>query len=177
MQIRTFKNTTIFLARQFFRSRSLASISHYLRSILYIASPSSLQSGNICKSIFCSVFLPSLGFSSHVFSFIFLVEPRSIALAFNLSTSTGSSSLYCQRSVSSEFLDVASKICKLQQITFNDIPRLTHLTDYPRRRLHLFIIILKQYIYTCKCLDKKPNMQEFQRKAVLQCQIEKCALP
>ena len=64
-----------------------------------------------------------------------------------------------------------------KQITFNDIPRLTHLTDYPRRRLHLFIIILKQYIYTCKCLDKKPNMQEFQRKAVLQCQIEKCALP
>ena len=25
-----------------------------------------------------------------------------------------------------------------KQITFNDIPRLTHLTDYPRRRLHLF---------------------------------------
>ena len=52
------------------------------------------------------------------------------------------------------------------QIIFNDIPRLTHLTDYPRRRLHLFVIILKQYIYACKCLDKKPNMQEFQRKAV-----------
>ena len=53
------------------------------------------------------------------------------------------------------------------QITFNDISRLAHLTDYPRRRLHLFIIILKQYIYTCKSLDKKPNMQEFQRKAIL----------
>ena len=41
--------------------------------------------------------------------------------------------------------------------------RRAHLTDYPRRRLHLFVIILKQYIYACKCLDKKPNMQEFQK--------------
>ena len=64
-----------------------------------------------------------------------------------------------------------------KQVTFNDIPRLTHLTYYPRRRLHLFVITLKQYIYACKCLDKKPNMQEFQRKVILQWQIEKCALP
>ena len=64
-----------------------------------------------------------------------------------------------------------------KQIKFNDIPRLTHLTDYPRRRLHLFVIVLKQYIYACKCLDKKPNMQEFQRKAIVQWQIENCALP
>ena len=42
-------------------------------------------------------------------------------------------------------------------IPFNDIPRLTHLTDYPRRRLHLFVIILKEYFYTSKCLEKKPN--------------------
>ena len=26
-----------------------------------------------------------------------------------------------------------------KQVTFSDIPRLTHLTDYPRRRLHLFV--------------------------------------
>ena len=64
-----------------------------------------------------------------------------------------------------------------KQITFNDIPRLTHLTDYLRRRLRLFVIVLKQYIYACKCLDKKPNMQEFQRKAIVQWQIENCALP
>ena len=63
-----------------------------------------------------------------------------------------------------------------KQITFNDIPRLTRLTDYPRRRLHLFVIILKQYIYTCKCLQKKPNMQEFQRKVELRWQMDKCAL-
>ena len=62
-----------------------------------------------------------------------------------------------------------------KQITFNDIPRLTHLTDYPRRRPHLFVIILKQYIYACNCLHK-PNMQEFQRKVELQWQMEKCAL-
>ena len=30
-----------------------------------------------------------------------------------------------------------------KQVIFNDIPRLTHLTDYLRRRLHLFVIILK----------------------------------
>ena len=64
-----------------------------------------------------------------------------------------------------------------KQITFNDIPRLTHLTDYLRRRLHLFVIVLKQYIYACKCLDKKPNMQEFQRKAIVHWQIENCSLP
>ena len=53
-------------------------------------------------------------------------------------------------------------------IPFNDIPRLTPQTDYPRRRLHLFVIILKEYFYTSKCLDKKPNTQEFKRKAILQ---------
>ena len=65
-----------------------------------------------------------------------------------------------------------------KQITFNDIPRLTNLTnrDHPRSRLHLFVIILKQYIYACKCLHKKSNMQEFQRKVKLQWQMEKCAL-
>ena len=64
-----------------------------------------------------------------------------------------------------------------QKITFNDIPRLTHLSDYPRRRLRLFVIIIKEYIYACKCLDKNQNMQEFKRKAIPQWQIEKCALP
>ena len=64
-----------------------------------------------------------------------------------------------------------------KQVTFNDVPRLTHLTDCLRRRLHLVVIILKHYIYACKCLEKKPNMQEFQRKVILQWQIEKCALP
>ena len=64
-----------------------------------------------------------------------------------------------------------------KQLTFNDIPRLIHLTDYPRRRLHLFVIVLKQYISACKCSDNKRNMQEFQRKAAVQWRKEKCALP
>ena len=63
-----------------------------------------------------------------------------------------------------------------KQITLNDIPRLTRLTDYRRRRLHLFVIALKQYIYACKCLHKNTNMQEFQRKVELQWLMEKCAL-
>ena len=64
-----------------------------------------------------------------------------------------------------------------KQITLDDIPRLTHISYYPRRRLHLFVIIIKEYIYASKCLDKKTNMEEFIRKAIPQWQIEKCALP
>ena len=54
-----------------------------------------------------------------------------------------------------------------KQIAFNNIPCLTQLTDYPRCRLPFFVIVLKQYIYACKYLDKKPNTQEFQRKAII----------
>ena len=64
-----------------------------------------------------------------------------------------------------------------KQITLNGIPALQQLTDYPRRRLCLFVILLKQYIYTCKYFEKKPTINEFQSKILLQWQIEKCALP
>ena len=64
-----------------------------------------------------------------------------------------------------------------KQIALNDIPGLQQLTDYPRRRLHLVVILLKQYIYACKYLEKKPTIKEFQSKVILQWQIEKCALP
>ena len=64
-----------------------------------------------------------------------------------------------------------------KQITLNDIPALQQLTDYPRRRLCLFVILLKQYIYACKYFEKKPTINEFQSKVLLQWQIEKCALP
>ena len=64
-----------------------------------------------------------------------------------------------------------------KQITLNDIPGLQQLTDYPRRRLHLLIILRKQYIYTCKYSEKKPTIKEFQSRVLLQWQIEKCALP
>ena len=56
-----------------------------------------------------------------------------------------------------------------KQIAFNDIPSLQQLTKYPTHRLLLFVILLKQYIYACKCFEKNANVrQEFQRKALLQ---------
>ena len=63
-----------------------------------------------------------------------------------------------------------------EQITFNEIPDFHQLPEYPRRRLHLFVILLKQYVYSCKCLEKKPIQKEFQNKMLMQWQIEKCAL-
>ena len=52
------------------------------------------------------------------------------------------------------------------QIAFNDIPLFKQLTDRQIHRLHLFIILLKQYIYSCKCLEKKPIQHELQDKAI-----------
>jgi hypothetical protein len=51
------------------------------------------------------------------------------------------------------------------------------ITFKTTRRLHLFVILLKQYIYACKYFEKKPTLKEFQSKVLLQWQIEKCALP
>ena len=92
------------LVRESFFNHVIASFNFIVcGSNLYLASRSSLQSGNICKSILRSLFLPSLRLSPHVFLFIFLVEPRSIARSHK--TSTGSSS---QPSVSSKSLDVVT---------------------------------------------------------------------
>ena len=41
-----------------------------------------------------------------------------------------------------------------EQIAFNEMPDFHQLSEYPRRRLHLFVILLKQYVYSCKCLEK-----------------------
>jgi len=43
-----------------------------------------------------------------------------------------------------------------EQITFNGIPDFHQISEYPRRRLHLFIILLNQYVHSCKFLKKKP---------------------
>jgi len=51
-----------------------------------------------------------------------------------------------------------------EQITFNEIPEFHQLSEYPRRRLHLFVILLKQHVYSLKCFDKKPTQKEFQLK-------------
>ena len=46
-------------------------------------------------------------------------------------------------------------------IATNKIPHLEQLTDLQKRRLHLFVILLKQYIYACRCFEKKLIEQEF----------------
>ena len=58
------------------------------------------------------------------------------------------------------------------QIVFNDIPHFEQLADYQTRRLHLFVILLKQYVYSCKCFEKHPNRQEFQNKVILQWKLK-----
>ena len=63
-----------------------------------------------------------------------------------------------------------------EQITFNEKPDNHQLSGNPRRRLQLFVILLKQYVYSCKCLEKKTSQKEFQNKILTQWQIEKCAL-
>ena len=63
-----------------------------------------------------------------------------------------------------------------EQITFNEIPDFHQLSENPRRRLHLFVILLKQYVFSCKCFEKKPIQIEFQTKMLMQWQIENCAL-
>ena len=57
-------------------------------------------------------------------------------------------------------------------IATNEIPLLEQLTDLQKRRLHLFVILLKQYIYACKCFEKKPIEQEFQTRVTLQWKVE-----
>ena len=63
-------------------------------------------------------------------------------------------------------------------IATNEIPLLEQLTDLQKRRLHLFAILLKQYIYACKCFEKKPIKQEFQTKlSNITVESRKYALP
>lgn len=66
-----------------------------------------------------------------------------------------------------------------KQTTFNDIIGTTasQVPDPPiNHSLHLFIIYLEHYIYNWKRLERKPYIQEFRRKVLLQWQMEKCAL-
>ena len=62
-------------------------------------------------------------------------------------------------------------------IATNEISLFEHLTDLQRCRLHLFVILLKQYIYACKCFEKKPIEQEFQTKVILQWKAESMLFP
>ena len=71
--------------------------------------------------------------------------------------------------------DTEVNLSNKEQITFDEIPEFHQLSEYPRRRLHLFVILLKQYVYSCKCFEKKPIQKEFETKMLMQWQIEKCA--
>jgi len=57
-----------------------------------------------------------------------------------------------------------------EQITFNEIPEFRQLSEYPRRRLQfiIFVILLKQYVHSCKCYEKKLIQKEFQTKMLMQ---------
>ena len=53
-----------------------------------------------------------------------------------------------------------------EQMTFNEINDFHQLSEYPRRRLHLFVILLKQYVYICKCFEKKTDPERIPNKNV-----------
>ena len=40
----------------------------------------------------------------------------------------------------------------------------TRFLDYPRRRLYLFVIVPKEYIYACKCLGKNQTRRNLKEK-------------
>ena len=62
-------------------------------------------------------------------------------------------------------------------IATNEIPLFEHLTDPQKCKLHLFVILLKQYFYACKCFETKPIEQEFQTKVILQWKVENALFP
>jgi len=51
-----------------------------------------------------------------------------------------------------------------KQITLNNITPITRLSDPIKCSLHLFVLYLKRYIYTCKSLEKKPIFWNSEKK-------------
>ena len=63
-----------------------------------------------------------------------------------------------------------------EQIVFRDIHHVTDaLSDPERRRLDLLIILVKQYIYSSKHLQKELSLDELVNKLTIQWKLEKCA--
>ena len=63
-----------------------------------------------------------------------------------------------------------------EQIVFRDIHHVTDaLSDPERRRLDLLIILVKQYIYSSKHLQKELSLDELVNKLNIQWKLEKCA--
>ena len=63
-------------------------------------------------------------------------------------------------------------------IAFQNTTPLTDVLLKPlMHRLDLLIILVKQYIYACKCSEKEPILNEFVKKVNVQWKIENCTLP
>ena len=63
-------------------------------------------------------------------------------------------------------------------IAFQNTTPLTDVLSKPlMHRLDLLIILVKQYIYACKCSEKEPILNEFVKKVNVQWKIENCTLP
>ena len=43
-----------------------------------------------------------------------------------------------------------------------------------QRKLRLMVLLKKKYLYTCKNIVTKPNLEEFLSKLFEQCRIENC---
>ena len=55
-------------------------------------------------------------------------------------------------------------------------PFFSQLTNPHKSRLRLLILLQKKYLYTCKKLTKKPDLEEFVSKLLEQYRIENCGM-
>ena len=63
-----------------------------------------------------------------------------------------------------------------EQILFNLTDEIASLSPIQKRRLDLLLLLMKQYVYSCKILSKNPNIFELQTKLQMQWKIEHCSL-
>jgi len=63
-----------------------------------------------------------------------------------------------------------------EQILFNLTDEIASLSPIQKRRLDLFLLLMKQYVCSCKILSKNPNIFELQTKFQMQWKIEHCSL-
>ena len=63
-----------------------------------------------------------------------------------------------------------------EQILFNLTDEIASLSPIQKRRLDLLLLLMKQYVYSCKILSKNPNSFELQTKLQMQWKIEHCSL-
>ena len=75
-------------------------------------------------------------------------------------------------SVNNTEIDLSNK-----QITLNEISHVHQLSEYPKSRLVIFVILLKQYVYSCKCFEKNTDLKRIPNENIdAIANIEMCAL-